>query len=226
MSKAILELIGLKRSFGEDRTRIDVLTGLDFALQPGEIVGLVGPSGSGKSTLLHITGLLEQADQGKVLIDGQDCFSLTDKERTRIRRFRIGFVYQFHHLLPEFTAIENILIPQRLAGTARDEARDRAKDLLDRMGLADRGTHLPSELSGGEQQRVAFARAMANRPAIMLADEPTGNLDPQTSDKVFAELLRLAREEGLAALIATHNHELARRMDRVVTLDGGKLRTV
>jgi len=198
-----------------------VLRGADLALRAGEIVALVAPSGSGKSTLLHLAGLLERPDGGSVLIDGRDAGALSDAERTAIRRDKVGFVYQFHHLLAEFSALENVALPQMIAGRRRGEARQRATALLRAFGLAERVAHLPGKLSGGEQQRVAIARALANAPRILLADEPTGNLDVDTADVVFEELLRAVRGENLAALIATHNPDLAARMDRRVTLREG-----
>jgi lipoprotein-releasing system ATP-binding protein len=219
-----LRLEGISKIYhqGSD-AEIAVLSGLDLALAPGEAAALVAPSGAGKSTLLHIAGLLDQPTSGRVLIEGRPAETLGDGERTRLRRDRIGFVYQFHHLLPEFSALENVALPCRGAGASRAEAEDRARALLDRVGLGHRLDHRPAELSGGEQQRVAFARALANRPALLLADEPTGNLDPETSDRVFDILIELVRGAGLAALVATHNPDLARRMDRVLRLDRGKL---
>jgi len=202
---------------------LHVLEGADLRLVPGEIVALVAPSGTGKSTLLHLAGLLERPSAGRVLIDGRDTAKLNDAERTALRRDRIGFVYQFHHLLPEFTALENVVMPQMIAGKSRAIAAVRARELLDSMGLSGRLDHLPGKLSGGEKQRVAIARALANRPAILLADEPTGNLDVTTSNIVFEELLRVVRGQGVAALIATHNPELAQRMDRVVRLKDGRV---
>jgi lipoprotein-releasing system ATP-binding protein len=192
-------------------------------VEAGEIVALVGPSGAGKSSLLHIAGLLEQPTAGEVFIAGRNCTGLDDRSRTRIRRIGIGFVYQLHHLLPEFTALENVVIPLLIANAARVEAKERGSDLLARLGLADRLDHLPAELSGGEQQRVAIARALANRPQLLLADEPTGNLDARTAEQVHAEFLRLIVDEGLGALVATHNLELARRMTRMLKLDRGDL---
>ncbi len=205
------------------RNEVRVLAGVDLRIAEGELVALVAPSGAGKSTLLHIAGLLESPDTGEVRIAGQPASGARDAERTRLRRERIGFVYQFHHLLPEFTAAENIALPQRAAGRSAGEARARAAALLAEVGLEARADHRPAELSGGEQQRVAFCRAMANAPRILLADEPTGNLDPETSDRVFDVMLGVARDTGLAALIATHNHALAARMDRVVRLDAGRV---
>jgi lipoprotein-releasing system ATP-binding protein len=202
---------------------LPVLLGADLTIAAGEIVALVAPSGTGKSTLLHLAGLLEKPDAGEVFIQGKPAGSLSDEARTAIRRTTIGFVYQFHHLLPEFTAAENIILPQLAAGKSRAEATQRAKDLLGIFGLQARLDHRPGKLSGGEQQRVAIARALANQPRLLLADEPTGNLDVATSDRVFAELLEQVRGQGLAALIATHNPDLARRMDRVVTLRDGKI---
>ena len=202
---------------------IAVLSGVDLAVARGEVCALVAPSGAGKSTLLHIAGLLDTPDAGAVRVAGDDLTGASDRARTRARRERIGFVYQFHHLLPEFTAEENIALPQLAAGTGQGAARDRARDLLGRVGLGHRVGHRPAEMSGGEQQRVAFCRALANGPALLLADEPTGNLDPGTSDTVFDALVALVRETGMGALIATHNLELAARMDRVVRLEEGRL---
>ncbi|GAB0114523.1 ABC transporter ATP-binding protein [Acidisoma sp. C75] len=211
------------RRYRTDAGVLDVLTGIDLTLRAGEIVALVAPSGSGKSTLLHLAGLLDRPDGGRVLIDGRNAGALSDPARTAIRRDRVGFVYQFHHLLAEFTALENVALPQMIAGKGRRSAEARAERLLSSFGLAHRLKHLPGKLSGGEQQRVAIARALANAPALLLADEPTGNLDSATSDVVFNELLSAVRGEGLAALIATHNPELASRMDRRVTLKAGRL---
>ena len=221
MSEAPLALRGVRHGYRSGETRLEVLRGIELALRPGEIVALMAPSGTGKSTLLHLAGLLERPQQGAVLIDGRDAGRLSDAERTTIRCRAIGFVYQSHHLLAEFTARENVVLPQMIAGVARRTARLRADTLLASFGLGHRLDHLPGKLSGGEQQRVAIARALANRPRVLLADEPTGNLDGATSDQVFDELLRAVRNEGLAALIATHNAELARRMDRIVTLRDG-----
>ena len=218
-----LELRDVARSYAEGKGRLDVFKHLNLSVRAGEIVALVGQSGSGKSSLLHIAGLLEAPTHGEVLIAGQNCSKLDDKARTRIRRIGIGFVYQFHHLLPEFSAIENVMMPQLIAGTSRAAALDRARDLLVRMGLEARLEHRPSELSGGEQQRVAIARALANRPLLLLADEPTGNLDPETAAHVHAELLRLIEEEGLGALVATHNLELAQGMSRIARLEKGRI---
>jgi lipoprotein-releasing system ATP-binding protein len=216
-----LVLSGVIRTYRSAAGELPVLRGANLALAAGEIVALVAPSGTGKSTLLHLAGLLEKPDGGEVLIDGRDSGRLSDVERTAIRRDRIGFVYQFHHLLAEFTALENVVLPQMIAGTPRRVARSRATMLLDSFGLGSRTAHLPGKLSGGEQQRVAIARALANAPAVILADEPTGNLDVGTADKVFAELLGIVRGQGVSALIATHNAELASRMDRTVTLRDG-----
>lgn len=221
-----LVLEGVFRSFTQGGARLDVLAGAGLTIGSGEIVALVGPSGAGKSTLLQIAGLLEKPDAGDVVVAGQSCAGISDDRRTALRRDHLGFVYQYHHLLPEFSAAENIILPQMIRGRSRKAARERALSLLDSMGLAKRADHRPGQLSGGEQQRVAICRALANGPKLLLADEPTGNLDPQTSDGVFAELLRLVRTEGLAALIATHNPDLAKRMDRRVTLQGGKLVTL
>lgn len=218
-----LVLRDVRRTFRSGDERLDVLRGVDLSLRAGEIVALVAPSGTGKSTLLHLAGLLESPDAGEVIVGGQDAGRLGDLERTAIRRRMIGFVYQAHHLLPEFTARENVVLPQLIAGVSRADARARADALLGSFGLAHRLDHLPGRLSGGEKQRVAIARALANRPGILLADEPTGNLDVKTSEAVFDELLHMVRGQGVAALIATHNEELAARMDRVVTLRDGQL---
>jgi lipoprotein-releasing system ATP-binding protein len=218
-----LVLRGVVRTYRSGEGSLAVLQGADFSLRAGEIVALVAPSGTGKSTLLHLAGLLEKPDGGAVLIDGRDAGALADSERTAIRRDSIGFVYQFHHLLAEFTALENVILPQLIAGKSRRDAAARAERLLGAFGLAARQKHLPGKLSGGEQQRVAIARALANAPKILLADEPTGNLDVATAGGVFEELLRTVREQGVAALIATHNPELASRMDRRVTLLDGRV---
>ncbi|MBB3568771.1 ABC transporter ATP-binding protein [Rhizobium sp. BK491] len=219
----VLQLSGVERHYGQGETRLSILKGADFTLHSGEIVALVAPSGTGKSTLLHVAGLLEHPDGGEVLVNGQACEDLSDDRRTAVRRSEIGFVYQFHHLLPEFSALENIMMPQLISGLSRRDASERAAQLLDYMRIGHRGDHRPAELSGGEQQRVAIARAVANAPLVLLADEPTGNLDPATAHYVFDALEALVRQSGLAALIATHNHELAARMDRRVTLSEGKV---
>ncbi|CDZ42926.1 ABC transporter ATP-binding protein [Neorhizobium galegae] len=221
--KTVLQLSGVERHYGQGETTLSILKGADFDLKTGEIVALVAPSGTGKSTLLHLAGLLEHPDAGEVFLAGQACNGLPDAERTAMRRNKIGFVYQFHHLLPEFSAVENIMMPQLIAGLTKAEARERASQLLDYMRIGHRAEHRPSELSGGEQQRVAIARAVANAPRVLLADEPTGNLDPKTASYVFDALEALVRQSGLAALIATHNHDLASRMDRRVTIEGGKV---
>ncbi len=223
MSDPVLRLTGIHRSFRQGRNKLDVLRGIDLTLREGETVALVGPSGTGKSTLLHIAGLLEKPNEGDVEICGEPCNGFNDSDRTRVRRDHLGFVYQYHHLLPEFTALENIVIPQIISGRPRPEARERSRELLDWMGLGERASHRPGKLSGGEQQRVAIARALANGPKLLLADEPTGNLDPHTAADVFSVLLKLTKGAGLAALIATHNPELAGRMDRTVRLDEGVL---
>ncbi len=223
MSDRVLSLSNIERTFVQGKSRLEVLRGIDLDLNAGEIVALVGPSGAGKSTLLHIAGLLEKPDSGVISIAGDACTDMDDDSRTRVRRHHVGFVYQYHHLLPEFTAMENITIPQIISGISRKEAQERSNEMLDWLGLAERSTHRPARLSGGEQQRVAIGRALANAPKLLLADEPTGNLDPQTAGEVFDVLIRLARGAGLAALIATHNTELAARMDRIVTLDDGHL---
>jgi lipoprotein-releasing system ATP-binding protein len=218
-----LELKNVSRSYPEAGGRLDVFKNVSLTIAPGEIVALVGPSGAGKSSLLHIAGLLEKPTSGEVRIAGQNCTDLDDAARTSIRRIGIGFIYQFHHLLAEFDALENVMIPQLIANVGRKQAAARATDLLTRLGLAPRLDHRPAELSGGEQQRVAIARALANKPLLLLADEPTGNLDPKTAEQVHAEFLRLIFEEGLGALVATHNLELARRMSRVLKLEHGRL---
>jgi lipoprotein-releasing system ATP-binding protein len=220
----VLRSVG--RTYKQGTNTLDVLKGVDLTLYPGEIVALVGPSGSGKSTLLHIAGLLDIPDRGDVFIGGKRCGKLDEAARTMLRRTAVGFVYQFHHLLPEFSAAENVALPQRIAGASPRAAMKTATDLLTRLGLKDRTHHRPGELSGGEQQRVAICRAVANNPRVLLADEPTGNLDPETSEKVFGELMSLARNQGVAGLIATHNIDLAKRMDRAVTMEGGLLREV
>jgi lipoprotein-releasing system ATP-binding protein len=219
----VLRTTGLRRAFVQGGLTIEVLRGVDLTVGPGEIVALLGPSGSGKSTLLQAVGLLEGGFEGSIRILGEEAARLDNDGRTRLRRLSLGFVYQFHHLLPDFTALENIILPQLIAGATPDEARERAGVLLDALGLAARVTHRPSQLSGGEQQRVAVGRALANRPALVLADEPTGNLDEATADVVLAEFLRLVRGEGSAALVATHNERLAGKMDRVVRLKEGVL---
>lgn len=222
-ARVALQLSGIERNYGQGDTFLSILKGADFTLKSGETVALVAPSGTGKSTLLHVAGLLERPDAGKVVVNGVTCEGLNDDRRTAIRRNEIGFVYQFHHLLPEFTALENIMMPQLIAGLGKAEAAERARALLDYMRIGHRADHRPSELSGGEQQRVAIARAVANAPLVLLADEPTGNLDPETAGYVFEALEALARQSGLAALIATHNHELASLMDRRVTIEDGKV---
>lgn len=225
MSEAVLRLQGIEKVYKRGEAgEVAVLQGADLVLQKGEVVALVAPSGSGKSTLLHIAGLLDTPDAGMVEIAGEDVTGAGDRQRTLVRRRDLGFVYQFHHLLPEFTALENIVLPQLAEGVREKDAKLHAEKLLDHMGIAGRMEHRPGALSGGEQQRVAIARALANGPKVLLADEPTGNLDPATSDRVFSALMDLVRETGLAALIATHNPDLAAKMDRTITLDGGKLR--
>ncbi len=221
MTEAVLETRDLRRSFTQGEATIDVLRGVDLRVAPGEIVALLGPSGSGKSTLLQAVGLLEGGFKGEILVCGQQVAQASANGRTEVRRDRMGFIYQFHHLLPDFTALENVVLPQMVRGSHRKEADARGTELLTALGLGNRLTHRPSQLSGGEQQRVAVARALANRPALVLADEPTGNLDEGTADRVLVEFLRLVREEGSAALIATHNERLAGRMDRVVRLHEG-----
>ena len=223
MAGPVLELIGIDRVYRTAAGELPVLKGTDLRLNAGELVGLVGPSGSGKSTLLHTAGLLERPEAGKVMLDGIDCLSLDDRGRTAIRRSKIGFVYQFHHLLPEFNAADNIAMPLMIAGVKKKAAREKADSLLEVMGLADRGHHQPGQMSGGEQQRVAIARALANDPRLVIADEPTGNLDPVTTERVFATLIKMVKNEGAAVLVATHNFALTQHMDRVLTLQDGKL---
>jgi lipoprotein-releasing system ATP-binding protein len=219
----ILLMEGLQRTFHQGTRAINVLTGASAALYPGQAVALVGPSGAGKSTLLHIAGLLEQPDAGRVIVNGADCSRMSDGARTAVRRNEIGFIYQFHQLLPEFSASENVVIPQMVRGVSKRDARKRAHELLNMLGLAERVSHRPAELSGGEQQRTAIARALANQPRLVLADEPTGNLDPTTSEHVFSDLMALIEHAGVAALIATHNMELAAKMHRVLRLADGRL---
>ncbi|WBU59549.1 ABC transporter ATP-binding protein [Paracoccus albus] len=220
----VLRLDGIEKTYNRGTPgQIDVLRGLNLTVGQGEVVALVAPSGAGKSTLLHIAGLLDTPDAGSVMLNGADLTGERDMVRTTARRRDLGFIYQFHHLLPEFSAAENIVLPQLANAIPEKQAKERAELLLDRVGLKDRADHRPAELSGGEQQRVAFCRALANEPALLLADEPTGNLDPDTSDRVFGVLMSLVRETGLSALIATHNLELAARMDRVVRLEQGQL---
>ena len=218
-----LSLRDIKRTFVQGDRRLEVLRGVSLDLRPGEIVALVGQSGSGKSTLLHIAGLLERPDEGDIIVEGKSAGAVNDRERTALRRTVLGFVYQYHHLLPEFSAIENVMLPQMLNGRSRGQARSHAAELLAMVQLKDRSDHRPGRLSGGEQQRVAIARAVANAPRVLLADEPTGNLDASTADTVFRQLLSLVRDTGMAALVATHNPELAARMDRTVTLKDGVL---
>jgi lipoprotein-releasing system ATP-binding protein len=223
MSEPVLVTRGLKRSFTQGEVTIHVLRGIDLSVQPGEIVALLGPSGSGKSTLLQAVGLLEGGFQGSIRLQGEEASELDDEGRTRLRRDLLGFVYQFHHLLPEFNAVENVVLPQLVRGADPQPARERAQQLLGALGLSDRLDHRPSKLSGGEQQRVAVARALANKPPLVLADEPTGNLDEHTADAVLAQFLTLVREEGSAALVATHNERLAAKVDRIVRLHEGLL---
>lgn len=223
-SAPILDLNGITKAYNSGQpNEVSVLRGVDLRVTEGEVVALVAPSGAGKSTLLHIAGLLDTPDAGQVCIGGTDMTGLPDRQRTMARRADVGFVYQFHHLLPEFTAQENIVLPQLAAGVSTSDANARASDLLIRVGIGGRAAHRPAALSGGEQQRVAFCRALANGPRLLLADEPTGNLDPGTSDQVFGALMDLVRDTGLSALIATHNLDLAARMDRIVKLDAGHL---
>ncbi|MBN8552754.1 MAG: ABC transporter ATP-binding protein [Caulobacterales bacterium] len=223
MSEPLLDVRGLHRTYVTGDRALEVLKGADVQVMPGEVVGLIGPSGSGKSSLLHAAGLLERPNAGTILIDGEDVGALDERGRTRLRLAKIGFVYQFHHLMPEFDARDNVALPMRMAGIGQAEARGRASEMLGRLGLSERLTHQPGQLSGGEQQRVAIARALANQPRLLLADEPTGNLDPTTSQAVFQALHDLVRETGVGALIATHNMELAGHMDRVFALKDGHL---
>ncbi len=224
MSDHTLSVADLAKSYNAGKpNEVRVLQGVSLAVKPGEVVALVAPSGAGKSTLLHIAGLLDTPDTGAVTIEGVHMSKLSDRKRTAVRRSTVGFIYQFHHLLPEFTAMENIVLPQLANGVSDSDAQARAMALLDRVGIAERATHRPAALSGGEQQRVAFCRALANEPSLLLADEPTGNLDPDTSDRVFDTLMTLVRDTGLAAVIATHNLDLAARMDRQVRLSSGTL---
>jgi lipoprotein-releasing system ATP-binding protein len=223
MNDVVLELVDLKRSFTQGDVTIHVLRGIDAALKRGEIVALLGPSGSGKSTMLQAVGLLEGGFEGTIRIDGEDVTRFDQGARTTTRREKIGFVYQFHHLLPDFSAVENVVLPQLIRGARQAEAEERAADLLGRLGLAERLHHKPSKLSGGEQQRVAVARALANRPLLVLADEPTGNLDEATADRVFDQFVKLVRDHGSAALVATHNERLAARMDHVWRLHEGQI---
>ncbi len=223
MSSTALELRDIGRTFVQGERELEVLKSVELALVPGEMVALVGPSGAGKSTLLYIAGLLEKPDVGEILISGNTCDVRNDASRTVLRRKHLGFVYQFHHLLPEFSALENVILPQLITGSGKREARQRATEILTRLGLQDRLKHRPARLSGGEQQRVAIARALANEPAVLLADEPTGNLDHHTADEVMTQLTEEVRGRGLAALVATHNMELAQRMDRILRMEDGKL---
>ena len=220
---AALELKDVQKAYRQGENRLEVLRGVNLAIQPGEIIALVAPSGAGKTTLLQIAGLLDRPDTGEVWLDGDAVGKLDDASRSRKRRGSLGFIFQFHHLLPEFTALENVIVPQTIAGLSKGEAKSRGQELLAMLGLGDRATHKPSALSGGEQQRVAIARALASSPRVLLADEPTGNLDPDTADDVFGVLMHLARGTGLAALVATHNPDLAKRMDRIVRIENGVL---
>jgi lipoprotein-releasing system ATP-binding protein len=223
MSDPVLTIRGLERTYVTEAGALPVLKGVDLDVRPGEIVGLIGPSGSGKSSLLHAAGLLEHPDAGRIVIEGRDCSDLGDRARTRVRLASIGFVYQFHHLLPEFSALDNVALPQMIAGASQAAARARAGELLEELGLGHRLEHQPGQLSGGEQQRVAVARALANSPRLLLADEPTGNLDPHTSQAVFEAFYQLARTQGVAAVVATHNLGLAEHMDRVLAIKEGRL---
>jgi len=223
MSEAVLALRGVTRAYRTGEGELEVLKGVDLDVYPGEVIGLIGPSGSGKSSLLHAAGLLERPTTGQIFVEGRDCSTLSDAVRTRLRLGLIGFVYQFHHLLPEFSALDNVALPQMIGGQTRAVARETAKGLLETLGLGHRLNHQPGQLSGGEQQRVAIARALANAPRVVLADEPTGNLDPATSGAVFQNLYDLTRDTGVALVIATHNMELARHMDRVFALHEGRL---
>lgn len=222
-AKPILQLQDLHLTYSQGSRDIHVLDGAEAVAMAGEAIGLLGPSGAGKSSLLHIVGLLDQPNSGAVLFEGEDCAHLSDAERTGLRRTNLGFIYQFHHLLPEFSAIENVMLPQMILGVSREDAESRASELLDGLGLSERTEHRPAQLSGGEQQRVAIARAVANAPKLLLADEPTGNLDPHTAERVFQNLMDLVRGSNLTAIIATHNLDVARRMDRVWRLEDGHL---
>jgi lipoprotein-releasing system ATP-binding protein len=221
MSSLALELRGVERTYRQAGAPLPVLRGVSLTLRPGEVAALVGPSGAGKSTLLHVAGLLERPDGGDVLLDGQSCGRMSDGQRTDMRRTHLGFVYQFHHLLPEFSALENVVLPQMIAAVPRAKAVEHARELLAMVGLRQRESHRPARLSGGEQQRVAIVRALANRPRVLLGDEPTGNLDPHTAADVCAALMDIVRRTGLAALIATHNYDLAQQMDRILALEEG-----
>jgi lipoprotein-releasing system ATP-binding protein len=223
MSDIALRLSGVKKSYRQGKNKLEVLRGASLEVRRGEVVSLLGPSGCGKSTLLQVAGLLDTADEGEIEIAGTPTLKISDRKRTKIREHDIGFVYQFHHLLPEFTALENVMLPQLIAKVSKKKAKARALELLEQFGLKDRVKHLPSELSGGEQQRVAIARALANKPALLLADEPTGNLDPETAAGVFAALMQQAQQGNLAMLVVTHNHDLARRTMRVMQLQQGVL---
>lgn len=223
-SKYALELQDVTKEFHQGEETLHILKDINFSVRPGEVVALVGPSGSGKSTLLQIAGLLEVPSSGKVIIGGVDTSELSERRRTYLRRQTLGFIYQYHHLLPEFTALENVMLAELISATPQDKAKDRAKELLTHVGLDHRFSHYPSQLSGGEQQRVAVVRALANRPAVLLADEPTGNLDQASAEVVFGEFIKLARNKGVAAIVATHNMDLAKRMDRIVTLSKGTLK--
>lgn len=225
-NQIVLSLEELNLAYRQGQREIRVLTGANGLVRAGEMVALLGPSGAGKSSLLHIIGLLDRPDSGAVNFEGVNCAALSDADRTRLRRDKLGFVYQFHHLLPEFSALENIVLPQLIAGVSRSEAETRAGDLLASMGLGDRAVHRPAELSGGEQQRVAIARAVANDPILLLADEPTGNLDPPTAERVFQQLMSLVRDADLATVIATHNLDLAKRMDRIWRLENGAINEI
>ncbi|MDD3370946.1 MAG: ABC transporter ATP-binding protein [Alphaproteobacteria bacterium] len=223
MSEPVLDLRNVTRTFPQAGEPLNVLRGCSLAIAPGETVALIGPSGSGKSTLLHSAGLLEKPDEGEIVIAGQDAVKLDDAGRTALRRRTIGFVYQFHHLLPEFSALENVVIPQMIAGVSRKDAEKRARELLEKVGLSNRADNRPGKLSGGEQQRVAIARALANKPRLLIADEPTGNLDPSTADHVFEVLQELVKSQDLALLMATHNIDLAKKMSRIVEIRAGQL---
>lgn len=223
MTNVVLKLESIKRSFVSGERELEVLRNINLEVAEGELVGLVGPSGSGKSTLLHIAGLLDRPDEGKILFQGADCFELNDRKRTRLRSENLGFVYQFHHLLAEFNAVDNVAMPLLTAGASRKEATKKAIDLLDRMQLSERIKHQPAQLSGGEQQRVAIARALANDPSLVIADEPTGNLDWETTNEVFEAFIELVRQKNASVLVATHNRELFERMDRVLTIRDGEL---
>lgn len=223
MSNVVLSLEKIKKSFHQGKNKLSILSDANLEIKQGQLIALVGPSGSGKTTLLQIAGLLDKTEGGKIIINGKDCAKLNDKERTIVRRHDIGFVYQFHHLLPDFSAQENVVLPQLIAGIAKEDANNKAKSILKYLGLSSRLNHRPAELSGGEQQRVAIARAIINNPSLLLADEPTGNLDPHTADEVFELLVKTVKSVNIAVLVVTHNNALAQRMDKIMTIEDGQI---